>query len=91
MVEREETIKLISHRVGGIVFETEEDLDIWVNMDKSKASELKEKIQELQKGDKVKVDGYDKDGKFYYTNIEKVEEAKGESFEQPEEIPMGEE
>ena len=83
MEDRIETIKIISQRVGGIVFESDDEDDkTWVNMDKSKSKELKEKIKDLKKGDKVKVNGYDKEGKSYYTDIELVEEAE------PEEIDM---
>ena len=76
MEEREEIIKIISKRVGGIVFESDDDIDTWVNMDKAKSKELKEKIQDLEKGDKVKIKGYDKEGKAFYTEIDKIEITK---------------
>ena len=66
------------------------NLDVWINPDKSKSTELKEKIQGLQKGDKVKVTGFDSnDGKFYYTDIEKIEQPKIEEAIEPEEIILG--
>ena len=89
-MEREETIKIISHKYGGGVFKRDDNLDVWINPDKSKSTELKEKIQGLQKGDKVKVTGFDSnDGKFYYTDIEKIEQPKIEEAIEPEEIILG--
>lgn len=81
--EKEGIIKMISQKIGGIVFESDDDLDVWINMDKSKSKELKEKIKDLKRGDKVKIKGFDMRERSYYTDVELIEEAKEV---EPEEI-----